>query len=529
MILEGLIVTRSPDGTPHVAAMGPEVDPGRLREGDVAELVLKPFGTSQTARNLAATPEGVFHTTDDVLALARVVAGHGAPPLVRADVVDGWRLADACTTWEFRIAEGERDAERQRLRARVARVHHGRPFHGHVRARHAVVEAAILVTRLHMVPAAAIRARLAELAVLVEKTGGPAEREAFAILDGCVAAAERRASPAPRAVEVRTPSRFHLGMFSFGDPASRSFGGTGLMLAEPGFVVRVRRADAFGGSGPLGPRGADFARACAAAWGLPRDEAFHVDVASAPRPHVGLGSGTQLALAVAAAVETLAGRAAGPERRFDRAEAVALARAAGRGRRSSVGACGFALGGLLVEAGRLGADKIAAPLEESPLVARAPLPPEWRGVLVVERGVCGLHGEDERRAFQTLAPVDRGITAELARLALLELVPAALEGRFGAFAEAFGAYGRLAGLPFRPASRLLPFHESIEAILARLAALGVAGAAQSSWGPAVLACSATEADARAVAAVLAADGMEATHDVAVVRFAGSGAVLRPAE
>ncbi len=531
MILEGLITTCSPDGQPHLAAMGPEVDPVELKAGRIETLVLKPFATSQTARNLAATPAGVFQLTDDVLLLARTVAGSGPrPDFLPAAVIEGWRLAEAPMALEFRVISADRSGDRQRLVARVERVHQGRPLLGHVRARHAVVEAAILVTRLHMIPAPEIAARFAELRTLVEKTGGPEEHAALAILaERVVAAGSAASAPTapPRAVEVRTPARFHLGMFSFGDPLTRSFGGTGLMLDEPGIVVRVCPAAAFAGRGPHGQRAAEFARHCAAAWGLPRDEAFEVEVVAAPRAHVGLGSGTQLALAVAAAIEGLAVRPADRVRSFAPREALALARAAGRGRRSSVGAYGFAAGALLVEAGRLGADKVAAPLEASPLVARAELPPAWRGVLIVEHAAEGLHGEAERQAFLALPPVDRGVTAELARIALLELVPAALEGCFGAFAAAFGAYGRLAGVPFASASSSLPFHRSIEMLIGRLAALGVRGAAQSSWGPAVLACAASQSEAEGVAAALAAEGLRSTHDIAVVGFNSSGARLRP--
>lgn len=526
MILEGLVTTRSPDGTPHLAAMGPEVDAVALRDGSLAEILLKPFATSQTARNLAATPEGVFQVTDDCLLLARTVAGRGpGPSLVRAEAVDGWRLADACTAWEFRIVEADRSGERHRLVARVERVHRGRPFQGHVRARHAVVEAAILVTRLHMLPESDVAARFADLAVLVEKTGDAEARQAFALLAGCVA--ERRTAAAPRGVEVRTPARFHLGMFSFGDPRVRSFGGTGLMLAEPGIDLVATPAASFSASGPLAERAVAFARHAAASFGLPAERAFHVEVRAAPRAHVGLGSGTQLALAVTAAIEGLAVRPADRTRAFDAAETLALARAAGRGRRSSVGAYGFACGGLVVEAGRLGAGKVAAEEDESPLVARATLPAEWRGVLVVEKGAEGLQGEAEREAFRTLPPVDASVTAELSRLALLGLVPAALEGRFEAFAESFGAYGRLAGVPFAPASRGLPFHDAIESLLARLAALGFVGAAQSSWGPAVLACCRSASDADGLVRTLTAEGLARTHDLTIVPFAAAGARLRP--
>lgn len=334
-------------------------------------------------------------------------------------------------------------------------------------------------------------------------------------------------APSPHAVEVRAPARFHLGMFSFGDPSRRAFGGTGVMLDEPATVVRVRRARAFGSSGRGGDRAEGFARVCAASWGLPPASAFHVDVVATPRAHVGLGSGTQLALAVAAGVEALVGRAAAEARGVTAEGALELVHAAGRGRRSSVGAYGFALGGLVVEAGRLGADRVAAPAGVSPLVARAAVPAPWRGVLVVERGAEGLHGAAERAAFEALAPVDRGLTAELARLALLELVPAALEGRFAAFAAAFGAYGRLAGVPFAAASRALPFQGALERLLERVAAAGFPGVAQSSWGPAVLVCCPGESEAAGLLATLAADGLTATHDVTVVSFARDGARLQP--
>jgi hypothetical protein len=196
MILEGLITTRSADGRPHLAAMGPEVDAAEVKSGRLETLVLKPFGTSHTARNLAATPEGVFQLTDDCLLLARTVAGVGpAADFLPATEVEGWRLADAALACEFRIESADRGRERQRLVARVVRVHHGRPLLGHVRARHAVVEAAILVTRLHLLAAADVETRLADLATLVEKTGGPDEREAFALLVAKVAEHRRREQP----------------------------------------------------------------------------------------------------------------------------------------------------------------------------------------------------------------------------------------------------------------------------------------------------------------------------------------------
>lgn len=184
MILEGLVTTLDEAGTVHVAAMGPLVDEAEVATGRVTRLVLRPFGSSQTAAHLAARPEGVFHLTDDVLLLARIVTGTLAgPPAARpATTVRGRVLADSCRAWEFVVEVAERTTERQRLEARVVAEHVGRPFLGFNRAAHAVVEGCILVTRLHLLDAAEVARRLADLAPLVEKTGGAREREAFALV-----------------------------------------------------------------------------------------------------------------------------------------------------------------------------------------------------------------------------------------------------------------------------------------------------------------------------------------------------------
>jgi hypothetical protein len=190
MIIEGIVTTTDPDGGLHVAAMGPWVDDGEREAGRITRLVLKPFATSRTAANLRWLPAGVFHLTDDVLVLARIVAGMpgAAPPSRPAEKVSGRVLVEACQAWEFVIDAVDDTRERIELQARVVALHAGRPFIGFNRAAHAVVEAAILVTRLHLLAPADVRGQLAALQPLVEKTGGAREREAFAILAAKVAA-----------------------------------------------------------------------------------------------------------------------------------------------------------------------------------------------------------------------------------------------------------------------------------------------------------------------------------------------------
>ncbi|NBP52608.1 MAG: GHMP kinase, partial [Actinobacteria bacterium] len=109
-------------------------------------------------------------------------------------------------------------------------------------------------------------------------------------------------APAPEAVEVRTPARIHIGMLSFGHAGRRAYGGVGVMLDRPGVVLRAWRSPRFEARGPLADRALQFARQCAVDRGG-GPLSCTIEVVSAPRSHVGLGSGTQLGLAVAAAID----------------------------------------------------------------------------------------------------------------------------------------------------------------------------------------------------------------------------------
>ncbi|MFM8890512.1 MAG: DUF447 domain-containing protein [Planctomycetia bacterium] len=202
MILEGLVTTIGADGGLHVAAMGPHVDDAEAERfatgvGAIGRLLLRPFPSSQTARNLLASRQGVFHVIDDVLLVARVVTGVlGEPPATRpATGVAGRVLEEACRAYEFEGVGVDDAQERLRLDARVRAVHEGRPFLGFNRGRHAVVEGAILVTRLHILEHDEVDRRFRELAVLVQKTGGPREHEAFRLLETRVSAARSRGLP----------------------------------------------------------------------------------------------------------------------------------------------------------------------------------------------------------------------------------------------------------------------------------------------------------------------------------------------
>jgi hypothetical protein len=178
MILEGIVTTVGPDGAINIAPMGPIVDASMKR------LRLRPFKTAQTYANLKHHGEGVFHVTDDVLLLAQAAVGAIGPPplLIPATQVRGHILQDACRFYEFRVDRIDDSQERTEIDATVVAGGQLREFFGFNRAKHAVVEAAILATRVHLLAREEILAEFKKLAVLVDKTGGDQEHQAFDLL-----------------------------------------------------------------------------------------------------------------------------------------------------------------------------------------------------------------------------------------------------------------------------------------------------------------------------------------------------------
>lgn len=179
LILEGLLLTLDAQGRPHLAPMGPRVD------RSLTELVLRPFRTSHTFANLAACPWAVFHITDDVELVARAAIGQldALPALVPIADFPAPRLADTCRWLACHVPMVDARQERVELPCQIVARGEVRPFFGLNRAKHAVVEAAILATRVHLLPRDEILAELGRLAPLVLKTGGCQEHAAWQLLD----------------------------------------------------------------------------------------------------------------------------------------------------------------------------------------------------------------------------------------------------------------------------------------------------------------------------------------------------------
>ena len=180
MILEGIVTTLAENGSVNIAPMGPRVD----GDHEWGRFVLRPFRTSTTYQNLNHLGEGVLHVTDDVWVLAQAAIGpiEPAPEMFPAKVVNGHVLARTCRWHEFRVTRLDDHEERTTIECGVVHTGRLRDFFGFNRAKHAVVEAAILATRIEFLPIDEILADFKRLAVLVQKTGGHDEHRAFQFL-----------------------------------------------------------------------------------------------------------------------------------------------------------------------------------------------------------------------------------------------------------------------------------------------------------------------------------------------------------
>lgn len=178
MILEGIVTTLNEDGSANLAPMGPLVDEQMM------QFVLRPYRSSATYTNLKRHGEGVLHVTDDVELIARAAVGQLAtrPKLKKAHFIRGFVVADACRWYEFRVASLADQGDRTTIACDVVGRGRIRDFFGFNRAKHAVLEAAIMATRLQLLPSDQIRDELQRLGVIVEKTAGAQERRAFEFL-----------------------------------------------------------------------------------------------------------------------------------------------------------------------------------------------------------------------------------------------------------------------------------------------------------------------------------------------------------
>jgi beta-ribofuranosylaminobenzene 5'-phosphate synthase len=296
-------------------------------------------------------------------------------------------------------------------------------------------------------------------------------------------AQSRDANQAPtqaRQATVTTTARLHFG---FLDPSGRGkhpFGSFGLSIDRPRVKLTLEPAPDFTVSGAERDRAERYLRSIAQGCGIRQAYALHVG--EAIPPHAGLGSGTQLALAVGSAFAAVENIRLSPQEIAARLQ---------RGARSGIGIATFAQGGAVLDAGpRQGK------LPE--LVARVPFPPHWRILLILDASYSGLAGASERAAFETLPDFPESESEALRRGITERALPALVAGEFEAFCQEIGHLQSCMGSYYAQVQRGAYASPRVSQVLDWLRSKGLAGLGQSSWGPTGFAFASSEVEGSAL-------------------------------
>ncbi len=271
----------------------------------------------------------------------------------------------------------------------------------------------------------------------------------------------------PECVEVRAPARLHMGFMDLHGGLGRRFGGVGVGVQEIAWRLRVSRA----GSGVV-LRGADGKRArqlaCSMLKRLSIRDGVCIDLVESVPAHIGLGSGTQLSLALGTAISLL----------FDRAMPVSeVVRFHERGRRSGIGIGSFSQGGLIIDGGRV---EGGAP---APVIVREPFPEDWCLLLVFDKEYTGLSGQRERTAFSRLESMSDRVSGQICRRVLMQLLPALRERDCAGAGAAIDYIQRQMGRCFQSFQGGVYCNPLLAEVLTALRKSGATGGGQSSWGP----------------------------------------------
>jgi beta-RFAP synthase len=269
-----------------------------------------------------------------------------------------------------------------------------------------------------------------------------------------------------RRINVTATARLHFGFLDPSGRSKRPFGSFGLSLDRPATRLVLERAKAPHVTGTEHERAERYLTAIAASSGLEPNFALHLT--EAIPPHAGLGSGTQLALAVGSACSALVGLDLSPQE---------IARRLQRGGRSGIGIFTFEQGGAVLDGGP-GAGNALPELR-----ARLPFPPAWRVLLIFDADAIGLAGASETAAFASLPDFPEAETAELCRRITGAALPALAAGDFTTFCEQIGYLQARMGAYFAPLQGGPYTSPAVSDVLDWLRDEGLTGIGQSSWGP----------------------------------------------
>ena len=279
-------------------------------------------------------------------------------------------------------------------------------------------------------------------------------------------------------VKVSAPGRLHLGFLDLHGGLGRLFGSLGLSLYDISTDIEARHGSKLLVSGPGAKRAHKYAERMLAHLNIRAGLRMHIQ--RAIPEHAGLGSGTQMALAVGTAISKL----------FDASlSSAGVARILDRGIRSGIGIGAFTSGGFIVDAGR------SSTTEVPPIVSRLHFPDSWRFVLVLDSLRQGVHGAQESQAFGKLGKMDESVSAYLCRLLVMQVLPAIVEEDCSLFGAGITEIQALMGEYFKSVQSGAYASRDVGNTLAQLVQQGATGIGQSSWGPTGFAIYASETDA----------------------------------
>lgn len=273
-------------------------------------------------------------------------------------------------------------------------------------------------------------------------------------------------------VLVKTPARLHLGLIDMNGDLGRMFGGLGVAIDHPNVIVEAECSDKFAVTGQDADLTATLAQRFFSVYNIQPKARLSI-VKSIPA-HVGLGSGTQLSLAVAVALAKLLDiKSSIPE----------LAIAMGRARRTCVGTAIFQGGGFVVDGGK----DLKQPNSFPPLIYRQPFPKDWRFVVAVPNQKQGLANSEETVAFDKLTKMPAHDAAQICRFIMLKLLPAIAEHDIESFGNALTEIQILTGNHFSQAQGGTYSSPNAKKCIEFMKQTGAYGVGQSSWGPALYA------------------------------------------
>lgn len=313
-------------------------------------------------------------------------------------------------------------------------------------------------------------------------------------------------------LHVIAPARLHLGFVDLNGSLGRKYGSLGLAINWPHTAIFITQAETSSASGKDKDRALkilhSFEGLCS------RRSAYTVEIEDAIPSHAGLGSGTQMALAIGSGILRLS------DSKDTEEMLLTLAKNFGRGERSGIGLTSFIHGGFILDGGRGSSDR--AP----PTTVRLPFPETWRILLVSDPHKIGVFGEREKKAFENLPSFSEKTAGHLCRLTLMKLLPSIVEQDLNNFGSALSEIQKIVGEHFSAAQGGTPWSSSaVGKVVSKLEMLGATGLGQSSWGPTGFAFVANDAEAQRLYSLTLEEAKSLGVDLKIVQGRNRGATF----